>query len=268
MSYNPVEELVCPSLYFLASPRTRIPHMYSMEYTEVVSVVSAVRRPGTPDSDCLQRDGTYYLPCKIFLVDNRLFQIPFAYLSNESEIFRGMMDVPLPSDGTAEGMSDDHPIRLEGVSKEDFRQLLRVLCPPKAFGREEVLSFKQWISVLKLADLWCMDAVRAHAIKKMSDMDADPVEKVVVARQYKVHDWLVPAFNAIISRSQTLSEVDVERLGVSTILRLVAIRDRLQRDYRNYVTLSATRQPVAFDFTNAILAEIPECRRGFDVLSI
>ncbi|KAH7877256.1 uncharacterized protein C8R40DRAFT_1040680 [Lentinula edodes] len=242
--------------------------MYSVKYSEVVSVVSAVRRPGTPDPDRLQRDGTYYLPCKIFLVDNRLFQIPFAYLSNESEIFRGMADVPLPSDGTAEGMSDDHPIRLEGVSKEDFRQLLRVLCPPKASGREEVLSFKQWISVLKLADLWCMDAVRAHAIEKMSDMDADPVEKVVVARQYKVHDWLVPAFNAIISRSQTLSEVDVERLGVSTILRLVAIRDRLQRDYRNYVTLSATRQPVAFDFTNAILAEIPECRRGVDVLSI
>lgn len=70
--------------------------------------------------------------CQYLLVqvDNQLFQIPFAYLSNESEIFRGMMDVPLPSDGTAEGMSDDHPIRLEGVLKEDFRQLLRVLCPP------------------------------------------------------------------------------------------------------------------------------------------
>lgn len=214
-------------------------------------------RASTPDPDKLQRDASYYLPTKIFLVDNRLFQIPSHFLSSQSEVFQAMLELPLPSDGTIEGMSDENPIHLEGVSKQDFRQLLRVLCPPKVIGRLEVLSFHEWLSVLKLADQWCMDTVRAHAIEMMTDIDVDPVEKVVVARRYSITYWIAPALNAILQRSQTLNEKDVGRLGLSTALRLVEIRERLKQDY-SHMYLLPTRQSVDFDFTSAIFEKFPE----------
>ncbi|KAF9073124.1 hypothetical protein BDP27DRAFT_1319445 [Rhodocollybia butyracea] len=198
---------------------------------------------GTPDPDKLQRDASYYLPTKIFLVDNRLFQIPMHFLSSQSEVFKGMLEMPLPSDGAIEGMSDESPIHLEGVSKQDFRQLLRVLCPPKVIGRLEVLSFHEWLSVLKLADQWCMDAVRAHAIEMMTDIAVDPVEKVVVARKYSISHWIAPALNSILQRSQTLNEKDVGRLGLSTALRLVEIRERLKQDYSHMYLLHRGQGP-------------------------
>ncbi|KAF9053528.1 hypothetical protein BDP27DRAFT_1167549, partial [Rhodocollybia butyracea] len=185
-----------------------------------------------------QRDASYYLPTKIFLVDNRLFQIPMHFLSSQSEVFKGMLEMPLPSDGANEGMSDETPIHLEGaslnrrdlvidVSKHDFRQLLRVLCPPKIIGWLEALSFNEWHSVLKLADQWCMDAVRAHAIEMMTNItvDIDPIEKVVVARRYGITHWIAPALDTILQRSQTLSGKDVGRLGLLTALHLVEIRE-------------------------------------------
>ncbi|KAF9021717.1 hypothetical protein BDP27DRAFT_1439103 [Rhodocollybia butyracea] len=183
------------------------------------------------------------------------------FLSSQSEVFKGMLEMPLPSDGAIEGMSDESPIHLEGVSKQDFRQLLRVLCPPKVIGRLEVLSFHEWLSVLKLADQWCMDAVRAHAIEMMTDIAVDPVEKVVVARKYSISHWIAPALNSILQRSQTLNETDVNRLGLSTALHLVEIRERLKQDRHSQTYgLLPTRQSVGFDFTSAIFEKFPECQ--------
>lgn len=40
-----------------------------------------------------------------------------------------MFKLPQNPDTTADGLSDDQPLRLEGIKRDDFRQLLRVMYP-------------------------------------------------------------------------------------------------------------------------------------------
>ena len=45
----------------------------------------------------------------------------------ESTVFRDMFSMPQGSQNMVEGLSDDKPIRLDGVAKNDFEQLLKAL---------------------------------------------------------------------------------------------------------------------------------------------
>ena len=73
-----------------------------------------------------------------------------------------------------------------------------------------------------------MDAVRAHAISEMEALpDIDPVDKVVIARRYDIQPWLAPLFNEILRRAKSFTESDVDKLGLSTVLQLMGLRDRL-----------------------------------------
>ena len=40
-----------------------------------------------------------------------------------------MFQLPVPAGTIPDGFSDKHPLLLEGVKKEDFHQLLRVMFP-------------------------------------------------------------------------------------------------------------------------------------------
>jgi hypothetical protein len=62
-------------------------------------------------------------------VEDTLFRVPRSYLEEESEVFREMYQLPIAENTTPDGCSDEQPLRLDGVKKEDFRQLLRVLIP-------------------------------------------------------------------------------------------------------------------------------------------
>ncbi|KAE9405137.1 hypothetical protein BT96DRAFT_812666 [Gymnopus androsaceus JB14] len=212
------------------------------------------------------RDDLFYEDHRIFLVENCLFRVPINGLAAESQIFRGMMEFPASGN---EGLSDQNPIRLDGVSRDDFRQLLRVLCPPKRFNAPApILSFSEWTSVLKLADMWLMDEVREHAISCMAALpNIDPIDKIVVGREFNILSWLAPCFNEILQRSQSFTERDLDLLGIPTFLLLVDFRNRLTftNDY-NYGTswhLGTKRQATAVDFTQVIKAELPDFQGKF-----
>jgi len=204
------------------------------------------------------RDNLFYDDHKIFLVGNHLFRVPINDLAAESQIFQDMMELPVPCGG--EGLSDENPIRLEEVSRDDFRQLLRVLCPPKRFNSPApTLSFSEWTSVLKLADMWCMDGVKEHAISNMSALpNIDPVDKIVVARDYNIRSWFTPCYQEILQRSQAYTERDVSHLGLETFLLLVNFRDRLVPGHYSWSQLGPERQAVGIDFQQVIEAELPD----------
>ncbi|KAJ3985146.1 hypothetical protein F5890DRAFT_1197776 [Lentinula detonsa] len=175
-----------------------------------------------------------------------------------------MMEIPAPAQ--AEGLTDENPIRLDGVLHDDFVKLLTILAPPQRF-KEPVptLSFSEWTSVLKLADMWCMDVVKEHAIATMDQIsNVDPIDKVVVGRKYGINSWLVPSFDALLRRSQPWDEQDVERLGLSTVLKLVELRDRLQpRSKHGYsfsweIAIARQEIPGSVDFRETITAELPD----------
>jgi len=90
------------------------------------------------------------------------------------------------------------------------------------------LSCSQWTLVLELADRYCMDSLRKHAIEKMQSVrDYDPVDKVVAARRSKIKQWLLPSFDETPRRPKSLNQHDVDLLGLEAVLRLASIRERI-----------------------------------------
>lgn len=63
-------------------------------------------------------------------VENTLFRVPRYYFEQESDVFRDMFQFPVAEGAVPDGCSDEQPLRLDGIKKEDFRQLLRVMFPP------------------------------------------------------------------------------------------------------------------------------------------
>ena len=74
-------------------------------------------------------DGIRYSPRGRLQVEDMLFRVPRRYFEQESEIFRTMFQLPVANDTAPDGSSNEQPLLLEGVNKEDFRQLLRVMFP-------------------------------------------------------------------------------------------------------------------------------------------
>ncbi|KAJ3767241.1 hypothetical protein FB446DRAFT_793371 [Lentinula raphanica] len=262
----------------IVSSNKRLYCTYALKTTTSIMIDPSEQQPASPSSDgapqafpnpsptptsTYPRNFSFYFDYRTFLVEETLFRFPINLLAQESPVFRDMMEIPTFS--TQEGLTDDDPIRLDGVLHDDFVQLLTILAPPQRFKQPvPSLSFSEWTSVLNLADMWCMDRIREHAIKTMNKTEGvDPVEKLVVARTYRVDAWLSPSLDAIIRRSQDWTEHDVERLGLSTVLKLVALRDRLQPVQGRYGLsweIASARQevPSSVNFQSVIKAELSE----------
>jgi hypothetical protein len=62
-------------------------------------------------------------------VGGTLFRVPKHHFIEQSEVFRDMFELPVADDTVPDGLTDEQPLRLEGVSEVDFRQLLRAMFP-------------------------------------------------------------------------------------------------------------------------------------------
>jgi hypothetical protein len=103
-------------------------------------------------------------------------------------------------------------------------------------GREE------WLSVLKLSTLWRFKELRTKALNRLSQIQIDPVDKVILARDYGVEGWLVEGYTELVKRDEGLSSEARRRLGYETALQLYVKREdtykrgleKTQRTSRNY----------------------------------
>ncbi|KAJ3762259.1 hypothetical protein EV360DRAFT_79487 [Lentinula raphanica] len=133
----------------------------------------------------------------------------------------------------------------------------------KLKAEPETLSFSQWEAVFRLAKRWEMEEVKTHALSALEKNlhDVDPVDKVILARTYDIRSWLAPSFNEILQRSRSLTESDVEKLGVPTAVRLMGLRDRLcpARNKRGGWTLGA-RLKTDINFTRLIWDAFPDSK--------
>jgi len=62
-------------------------------------------------------------------VEDTLYRVPRHPFEQESEVFRDMFGLPIVKGAIPDGLSDEQPLHLEGIMKEDFRQLLRIMFP-------------------------------------------------------------------------------------------------------------------------------------------
>lgn len=63
-------------------------------------------------------------------VEGCLFKVPRRPFEDQSDVFKSMFTLPPGQNIVVDGMSDDKPLLLENIKKDDFRAFLHVLFPP------------------------------------------------------------------------------------------------------------------------------------------
>jgi hypothetical protein len=182
-------------------------------------------------------------------VENQLFKVPRRNFAVESETFSDMLRLPAPTvDGKPllDGSSDSQPLRLEGIKKFDFLQLLRVMFPSLSRSllilvtisnvnantytsrdsqEPDSLTQEEWTSVLKLSTMWHFRKIRAAAIRNMENLSIDPVDKIVIATASDIPAWLVPALNELARRHEPIDLSEGNRLGMEWVLKIAELRE-------------------------------------------
>ncbi|KAH9925352.1 uncharacterized protein BXZ73DRAFT_50084 [Epithele typhae] len=160
-------------------------------------------------------------------VDGVLFKVLRKPFENESKAFGDTLELP-PADHPQghEGESDANPLRLEGVTEDEFRALLRVLFRPQ-YGPTRTYDKAHWIAVLKLSTMWLFDTLRDTAIEEIARYVAAPLDRIELARTYDIPHWCEPAFAAL-CRQERLSPEELERLGWNDGAKLVHVRESME----------------------------------------
>jgi len=86
---------------------------------------------------------------------------------------------------------------------------------------------EEWISVLKLSNMWQFQQVRTLALQKLPYrwVRKSAAEKVALAFQYDIEQWLIPGLNQLARRQEPISVEDVQLLGLDVALKVAAIRE-------------------------------------------
>ena len=73
-----------------------------------------------------------------------------------------------------------------------------------------------------------MDKIRQRAIRELTSLSVDPVDKIVLAVKHNIPDWLAPAYVSLCLRPTTLEENEARRLGWSVTVKLFRAREEVR----------------------------------------
>ncbi|KAH7909358.1 hypothetical protein BJ138DRAFT_1155473 [Hygrophoropsis aurantiaca] len=186
----------------------------------------AKEQPGrTTEVPFVRKDDRFYFTNVVFLVESTLFRVPKHVFVNESDVFRQMFELPVPDGVEVDGCSDERPLRLDLIKQDDFKQLLKALLPDPRNPQNNPKSPSDWISVLKLSTMWDFARIKTQAIGSLKSLTMDPIDKICLARDYHVTEWIVPTMNDLAKRKEPIGMKDVEKIGIELGLRIAAIRE-------------------------------------------
>lgn len=174
------------------------------------------------------RNAYYYDPevdIVIFQVENELFRVHKEYFVKHSPVFREMFQVRgQTSQAYLEGKTDEHPLCLQGISKDSFVLFLSVIHPDVLAAK--TLEHNQWEKVIELALLWRMRSLRLHCIERLSPLPNTilPIEKILLSRKYMAQEWLVEAYLQLAQRSEIITNSEASQLGVASAFLLVQLQ--------------------------------------------
>lgn len=68
--------------------------------------------------------------------------------------------------------------------------------------------------------------MRLAAIAALIDL-VGPVDKIVLAMEYNIRDWLLPSLKELAVRPEPISPDEASRMGFETAWKLVSVRERV-----------------------------------------
>jgi hypothetical protein len=137
---------------------------------------------------------------------------------------------------------------------------------------EQLSSFpvttEQWITALGWSTEHHAPKIRTKAIQEL-DNCVRGVDRVELAKEYRVRDWLLRGYRELVERDREISAEEETRLGRSTTSKLFRVRDRYLR--KNGGRTSGSNQPkgkgkgrVSFPRTTPAYDPMPDIRHDFE----
>ena len=86
------------------------------------------------------------------------------------------------------------------------------------------------MAVLKLSTLYDFASVRALSIRQLEPLLLDvPLERLIIARKYSVHDWAIDACRQLVERDEPLSEKEAAQMEIADVVRIYTERESRAR---------------------------------------
>ncbi|KAF7965486.1 hypothetical protein HWV62_43268 [Athelia sp. TMB] len=167
----------------------------------------------SPSTPCYDKHERFYLPLKhvYFLVDNTIYSVPRAPFDSQSSAFVG------------KGLTEQEPFVLEHITVTEFDHFLSILYPSD-YGLYTATSVHDWSVILRLADTWGFQSIRALAVKQLEPI-ASAVDKVALGKQFGIEEWILDGYWALCARQEPLTEEEGLRLGVRDVVRIFTTRE-------------------------------------------
>jgi hypothetical protein len=96
------------------------------------------------------------------------------------------------------------------------------------FDVHGITTCEEWRSVLHIASEWGFASIRRLAIRELVPLTS-PIDKIAIGLRYDIYDWLLDAYVAVCTRTNSLTEDEGEKLGVKDVIHISSIRDALSR---------------------------------------
>ncbi|KAF8624487.1 hypothetical protein AX17_007116 [Amanita inopinata Kibby_2008] len=154
-------------------------------------------------------DGSLYL-----LVEDTLYRIHRYLFELHATNFPGI--------GNNYQSSNDNTRLLSDVNCVDFDRLLMCLYP-RDLTVEEPQSLDEWTSILKLSSKWGFKSLQARAVSKVESL-APPIDMLVLGRQLKIPELILPAYVALCQTATPLSLEEGLQLGMEDVIGIYRIR--------------------------------------------
>ncbi|QRV79087.1 hypothetical protein RhiJN_07102 [Ceratobasidium sp. AG-Ba] len=110
----------------------------------------------------------------------------------------------------------------------DFLNTLRILyaSPIEALPNFDPITL---VSALRTATTYDYPTLRTFTIKKLESIPLSAIERIRIAREFKLATWEGPAYEELCAREEPITEDEASVLGISTLVQVAKIREKAQR---------------------------------------
>ncbi|PAV19227.1 hypothetical protein PNOK_0416000 [Pyrrhoderma noxium] len=172
----------------------------------------------------------------VYYVEDVLFRILREDLEGESEVLRDMFN----EGGKPRGLSDEEPLVLADVKRDEFRVFLKARRPDFQLVNEHALLEEELVTALTLSDRWHLVDMRQLIIERMERLNLPSARKLQLARNHKIHQWYRGELLNLARRDRWLNLEEAQQLGLELTVVVGGLRgDKRTIDARlnEYITM-------------------------------
>jgi len=172
-----------------------------------------------------------------FEVEGVIFRLHKAFLTLKSEWFAALFEGSAPnsprSPMIAEGLTEQQPICLSGIKREEFEHLLGAMYNENLASSSPIPK-ETLMAIFRLADMWLLDEIRTATLSRLHPYFSLPspfalVEKLRFATRYNVPSWIMEVCMELATRPSPPSQAEAAQLGQGTAFGLMAARESIAR---------------------------------------